>query len=70
MTELEEEGGIEKRYQRYVDKHTTLVNDMNELGFSCLLLEKLQSPIITSFNNPHSDFNRISEVLSIRKNKF
>jgi len=66
MLELEEEGGIEKRHQRYMENHSLLVKGMTELGFSCLLPEKLQSPIITSFNNPSSpayDFNKFYHAL-------
>lgn len=66
MKELEEEGGIEKRHQRYLENHSLLVKGMTELGFSCLLPEKLQSPIITSFNNPDNpayDFNKFYHTL-------
>lgn len=66
MKELEEEGGIEKRHQRYLENHSLLVKGMTELGFSCLLPEKLQSPIITSFNspdNPAYDFNKFYHTL-------
>ena len=66
MLELKEEGGIEKRHQRYLDNHRILVNGMAGLGFNCLLPKALQSPIITSFHNPNQpayDFKRFYDSL-------
>ncbi|ENE5170883.1 2-aminoethylphosphonate--pyruvate transaminase [Vibrio cholerae] len=57
LLELENEGGIAARYQRYQTNQTQLVKGMRELGFAPLLPEKLHSPIITSFYSPeHSDY--------------
>ncbi|HBK7246773.1 TPA: 2-aminoethylphosphonate--pyruvate transaminase [Vibrio cholerae] len=57
LLELENEGGIAARYQRYQTNQTKLVKGMRELGFAPLLPEKLHSPIITSFYSPgHSDY--------------
>ncbi|HDZ9133311.1 TPA: 2-aminoethylphosphonate--pyruvate transaminase [Vibrio cholerae] len=57
LLELESEGGIAARYQRYQTNQTQLVKGMRELGFAPLLPEKLHSPIITSFYSPeHSDY--------------
>ncbi len=61
LIELEEEGGVSKRYQRYLENHRVLVEGMEDLGFKCLLPEAYRSPIITSFLSPnHSgyDFKR------------
>ncbi|EAQ67344.1 2-aminoethylphosphonate:pyruvate aminotransferase [Marinomonas sp. MED121] len=52
MLELEEEGGVKARYQRYSQNQKTLVEGMQGLGFKCLLDESLHSPIITSFYSP------------------
>lgn len=52
LDELEEEGGVARRYERYSENHRILVNGMAELGFKCLLPAGWQSPIITSFYNP------------------
>lgn len=57
LNELEEEGGIEARYQRYKQNHRTLVEGMASLGFQALLPEELQSPIITSFLYPNRYFD-------------
>lgn len=58
LRELDEEGGVEKRYARYSENQETLVHGMSALGFECLLPRALQSPIITSFLNPtHPDYD-------------
>jgi 2-aminoethylphosphonate-pyruvate transaminase len=58
LSELEQEGGIEKRSARYCENHEILVKGMTSLGFKPLLPEKFQSPIITSFLNPcHPDYH-------------
>lgn len=57
LRELEEEGGIAARHQRYSENQRTLVAGMAELGFAPLLPEKWQSPIITAFYSPaHPDY--------------
>ena len=66
IKELEDEGGIEARYQRYKQNHSVLVEGLNELGFECLLPGKYQSPVITSFKNPHQpgyNFNKLYDLL-------
>jgi 2-aminoethylphosphonate-pyruvate transaminase len=57
LTELEHEGGIEARLQRYQENHRLLVEGMRSLGFQTLLSDEVQSPIITSFLYPERDFN-------------
>lgn len=52
LNELESEGGIAARYQRYVENHQILVAGMRDLGFDCLLDDENQSPIITAFISP------------------
>ncbi|MHC6528820.1 MULTISPECIES: 2-aminoethylphosphonate--pyruvate transaminase [unclassified Vibrio] len=57
LLELEQEGGINARYQRYRTNQRTLVSGMRSLGFEPLLEDALHSPIITSFHSPaHSDY--------------
>ncbi len=56
--ELEEEGGVQARFDRYHKNQRLLVKGMRGLGFKTLLSDELQSPIITSFHYPESkDFN-------------
>jgi 2-aminoethylphosphonate-pyruvate transaminase len=66
LKELEGEGGVGARQQRYGENQRTLVAGMQRLGFEPLLDTTLQSSIITSFHNPkHADysFNTFYEVL-------
>jgi 2-aminoethylphosphonate-pyruvate transaminase len=57
LDELEREGGIFARYERYCENHKILVDGMREAGFETLLEDNLQSPIITSFLYPSENFN-------------
>jgi 2-aminoethylphosphonate-pyruvate transaminase len=57
LLELESEGGVEVRHQRYRTNHQILVGGMGDLGFQSYLPSDYQSPVITSFVNPeHPDF--------------
>lgn len=56
MKELEEEGGVEARHDRYRENHAALVEGMRRSGFRTLLPDELQSPVITSFLYPEEDF--------------
>ncbi|OAB31967.1 2-aminoethylphosphonate--pyruvate transaminase [Paenibacillus macquariensis subsp. macquariensis] len=69
LLELEEEGGIARRYERFARNQQTLVEGMQRMGFQTLLSKELQSPIITSFLYPDSSvfsfeefYSRIKEV--------
>jgi 2-aminoethylphosphonate-pyruvate transaminase len=57
LDELEAEGGVKARYERYRKNHRTLVDGMRKLGFQTLLDDPQQSPIITSFRYPTPDFD-------------
>lgn len=57
MKELNEEGGITARSERYKQNHRMLVDGMRALGFKTLLPDALQGPIITSFMYPTADFD-------------
>ena len=55
LLELEQEGGIEARYQRYLNNQQTLSKGMSALGFERVLGNACtQSPIITTFLYPAS----------------
>lgn len=56
LQELEDEGGIMARYERYKANHRVLVDGMRSLGYKTLLDDQLQSPIITSFVYPGKAF--------------
>jgi 2-aminoethylphosphonate-pyruvate transaminase len=69
LAELEAEGGVGARFERYRNNQRTLVEGMTRLGFVPLLPESLQSPIITAFLNPDApdyDFRRFYENLKQR----
>lgn len=57
VKELEDEGGVQARYDRYRENHAALVEGMRRSGFRTLLPDELQSPIITSFLYPEEDFD-------------
>lgn len=66
MQELEEEGGIIKRYQRYQAMQKRLVEEMQRLGFETYVLKENHSPIITTFRYPDNtkfDFTRFYKFL-------
>lgn len=52
MLELEKEGGVRARADRYRTSQRTLVEGMEQMGFRTLLSREHQSPIITSFYYP------------------
>ncbi|AKP67002.1 2-aminoethylphosphonate--pyruvate transaminase [Companilactobacillus ginsenosidimutans] len=57
LTELEVEGGVEKRHLRYCENQRKLSQGMDKLGFKQLIDDEFQSPIITSFRYPTDDFD-------------
>ena len=54
LNELDIEGGVAARHERYVTNQRLLVDGMESLGFAPLLPRSLHSPIITTFCNPDS----------------
>jgi 2-aminoethylphosphonate-pyruvate transaminase len=69
LRELELEGGVPARHQRYRRNHETLLAGMARLGFRPYLNPSLQSPIITAFLHPPNgrfDFGRFYTELSQR----
>ncbi|TKG88483.1 2-aminoethylphosphonate--pyruvate transaminase [Puteibacter caeruleilacunae] len=69
MDELSVEGGIKVRYERYKNNQRTLVKGMRKLGFNPLLEDKIQSPIITTFQSPESDTYSFGRFYQRLKNK-
>lgn len=70
MKELNEEGGIAARYERYQQNHRTLVDGMRRLGFKTLLPDALQGPIITSFLYPFPEFNFMAFYEALKQKGF
>ncbi|MFR4996917.1 MAG: 2-aminoethylphosphonate--pyruvate transaminase [Clostridium paraputrificum] len=52
LKELEDEGGVDKRYERYNSMQKVLVKGMKEMGFKTYVNEEYHSPIITTFLYP------------------
>ena len=70
LDELDEEGGIAARSQRYVANQKRLVEGMRQIGFRTLLVDDLQSPIITAFHYPADSgfsFQTFYEALKQRR---
>jgi 2-aminoethylphosphonate-pyruvate transaminase len=66
LTEYEEEGGVAGRGGRYRANCDLLVSGMRDMGFSTLLPDELQAPIIVTFHmpgNPEFDFNAFYDGL-------
>jgi 2-aminoethylphosphonate-pyruvate transaminase len=58
LNELEAEGGIEGRSERYGENHRCLIAGMRKLGFREYIAPSLQGHIITSFHFPeHPEFD-------------
>ena len=69
LKELDEEGGIARRAERYRTNHRTLVDGMRALGFRTLLPDAFQGPFITSFYSPEHkryDFKTFYDKLKSR----
>ena len=52
LEELQNEGGITARYNRYAENNRILIEKMQALGFETYIDHSHQSPIITSFYYP------------------
>ena len=57
LVELETEGGVQARFQRYSKNQKVLSDGMQNLGFKTIIPEEYQSPIITSFLYPEAEFS-------------
>lgn len=61
LQELQQEGGVAARYQRYRNNQRQLVAGMRALGFEALLEDTLHSPIITAFYSPQHATYRFND---------
>ena len=61
LIELDDEGGVSARTQRYQTNQRKLVQGMRKLGFETLLADEMQSPIITSFISPDASNYEFTE---------
>ena len=71
LDELDQEGGVAARHQRYTQNQRTLARGLGELGFQPLVAEEFQSPIITAFLFPDDErFNFPDLYQSLKKRRF
>ena len=70
LDELETEGGVSARYERYKANHRVLMDGMKKLGYKALVPENLQSPIISSFEFPSKDFSFKDFYQQLKKGGF
>lgn len=71
LKELEDEGGISKRYERYRENQSILSDGMAKLGFKTLIDEHNQSPIITAFLYPdEASFSFLDLYNGLKKRRF
>ena len=70
LDELDAEGGVLARNQRYCANHKVLCDGMKVLGYKSLIAEDLQSPIITSFEYPSEKFSFKEFYSQLKKSGF
>ncbi|MGH4118161.1 2-aminoethylphosphonate--pyruvate transaminase [Clostridium sp.] len=57
IDELLKEGGVQARYNRYRSNNRLLIKRLKEIGINSYIEENVQSPIITTFLFPNSEFS-------------
>ncbi len=71
LDELDEEGGVAARAERYQANQSRLVTGMRQIGFQTLLEDGLHSPIITAFHYPKDEtFSFIEFYEALKKRRF
>lgn len=69
MEELEEEGGISARFERYLSNNQMLIERMEKMGFHTYVSKEHQGPIITTFfypENTNFNFNEMYDYIKER----
>lgn len=69
LDELKEEGGTEKRNERYTQNHKILIENLAKLGIKPYVGADVQGPIITTFyypENHHFSFQEMYEYIKER----
>jgi 2-aminoethylphosphonate-pyruvate transaminase len=70
LDELAAEGGVAARHERYAANQRCLADGMRRIGFRALLPDELQSPIITSFLYPSTEFDFRKFYLAMKRRRF
>lgn len=68
LKELEEEGGIQARAERYTKVNRALRSGLEKLGFKAYVEEDLQGPIITTFIYPEERQFSFNSMYTYLKN--
>lgn len=69
LKELEEEGGIEARHQRYMDNNRLLIEKLAELGIKPYIDAEHQGPIITTYFYPENHTFSFQEMYQYIKER-
>lgn len=69
LEELEAEGGIKARNERYVKNNRLLIQRMKEMGFVPYIDEKYQGPITTTFYYPAKSHYSFEELYNYVKER-
>ncbi len=70
LNELDEEGGVEARSERYAENHRLLVEGMEQIGLRTLIVPQYQSHIITAFlypDDPKFTFPAFYDAMKARR---
>lgn len=70
LAELDEEGGVSKREQRYRMNMDILIEGMEKMGFQTAIEKEIQSPFIASFLYPEHGFSFDSFYRALKKDGF
>ncbi|MEG0685587.1 MAG: 2-aminoethylphosphonate--pyruvate transaminase, partial [Coprobacillus sp.] len=70
LVELEQEGGVAARFNRYATNNSYLRKEMQAIGFTPYIDEAYQSPIITSYFYPSESFEFAAFYEAIKQKGF
>lgn len=69
LNELDDEGGVSKRFERYNSMQKFLVKAMKKINFTPYVREEYHSPIITTFNFLENNNFNFKDFYAFLKNK-
>ena len=69
LNQLKIEGGVKSRNKRYMQNCNFIRQEMQKIGFNCILKDSFQAPIIVTFETPRSITSRFSEFYNRLSNE-
>lgn len=69
MEELEAEGGISARFERYSSNNRMLIEKMEQMGFCTYVNSEYQGPVITTFFYPENTYFNFKEMYDYIKER-